>query len=66
MTDAQKMAMRAAFDADIDTAIMTALQNVTTMFGAREKANDVVTHMTNDAWRTDLIERMAAAADSVA
>jgi Flp pilus assembly protein TadD len=65
MNDAQKAAMRAALDADLDPSIEKALANVTTMFGARDKARDVVSHMVDGAWRDDLVERMAAAADSV-
>ena len=63
MTESQKAAMRAALDADLDPAIETALANVTSVFGARDKARGVVDHMVDDAFRNDLVEKMAAAAD---
>ncbi len=63
MNDAQKAAMRAALDADLDPAIELALANVTTMFGARDKARSVVDHMVDNVFRDDLVEKMAAAAD---
>ena len=63
MNDAQKAAMRSALDADLDWLIAEALKNVTTMFGARDKAQDIVAHMTDDAWRNGLVEKMAAAAE---
>jgi hypothetical protein len=66
MTDEQKKAMRAALDADLNPAIATALANVTTLFGARKEAQNVVDHMVDDIFRDDLVEKMAAAADAAA
>ena len=60
MTDAQKAAMRA----ELDTILA---QTISSYHGFMEgTVHSKATELLNDAFRNDLIERMAAAADAAA
>ena len=66
MTAAQQAAALAALNSTIDPAIVQAENNITTIFGARDKAKETIDHLLSDDFRNTIVANVIAAYEGAA